>query len=38
VIARLDQLRAAWVQLAAGAAPVAGRPARPLDQALAVTI
>ena len=38
VIARLDQLRAAWAQLAGGAPAAAERPARPPDQALAVTI
>jgi hypothetical protein len=38
VIARLDQLRVAWAQLAGGAPAAAERPARPLDQALAVTI
>ena len=38
VIARLDQLRAAWAQLAGGAPPAAAGRARPTDQALAVTI
>jgi flagellar protein FliS len=40
VIARLDQLRAAWTQLAAGAAPPAakGRARPATDHAMAVTI
>jgi flagellar protein FliS len=38
VIARLDQLRAAWSQLAGGPPMAAGRPVGAADQALAVTI
>ena len=38
VIARLEQLRASWSQLAGGPPAVAGRPAGAADQALAVTI
>jgi flagellar protein FliS len=38
VIARLDQLRAAWAQLAGNAPAVVEGRARPADQTLAVTI
>ena len=38
VIARLDQLRAAWAKLAGGAPAAAARPCQAADQALAVTI